>query len=117
MRNLIIAITSFFATVLIFSQIALAQENSLQAVGWADRENNNPAPTQDHDKGAAAESGQNITASVANPGINCIDGTCYKNLVHESLNRGPKCTNKDNCTSTPVKGVFVNETDKKKGSK
>ncbi|WP_413289590.1 hypothetical protein [Bdellovibrio sp. HCB337] len=100
MRNLLIALTSFFATVLILTQVALADINVP-----LDPSHTTAATNPDPNPSSADESGKNITGSVANAGHDCINGQCFGRNVHGDLERGhmPKCAdgNKASC----VKGT------------
>lgn len=77
MRNLILAITSFFATVLILSGVAMADINVP-----LDPSHTTSATGPDHLKPASEEGGPGYRATgVGNPGNDCPDGTCFKNTV------------------------------------
>lgn len=77
MRNLILAITSFFATVLLLSGVAMADINVP-----LDPSHTTSATGPDHLKPSSEEGGANYRATgVANPGNDCPEGTCYKNTV------------------------------------
>jgi hypothetical protein len=72
MRNILLAITSFFATVLILSQVALAQSNAAE----------DPVAAQGEDPNLSInKSAANVEAGVAKVGNDCPTGTCFKNTV------------------------------------
>lgn len=77
MRNLILAITSFFATVLIFSGVAMADISVP-----LDPAHTTSATSPDPAKSASEEGGANHSENgVGNAGNKCPDGTCFKNTV------------------------------------
>jgi hypothetical protein len=77
MRNLILAITSFFATVLILSGVAMADINTP-----LDPNHTTSATSPDPMRSASEEGGINHNENgVANAGNKCPDGTCFKNTV------------------------------------
>lgn len=72
MRNILLAITSFFATVLILSQVALAAEVD----DGGDPKHTTSA--QGEDPNIAITTSKNGTeAGVPNAGNDCPSGTCY----------------------------------------
>ncbi len=75
MRNILLAITSFFATVLILSQIALAQSQ-------ADGGTQHSVSAQGEDPNLAETSDRMTTeGGVPNAGNKCKDGTCYQRSI------------------------------------
>ncbi len=77
MRNLILAITSFFATVLIFSGVAMADINVP-----LDPSHTTSATSPDPAKSASEEGGADHNENgVPNAGNKCPDGTCFKNTI------------------------------------
>lgn len=74
MRNILLAITSFFATVLILSQVAVAAEGEAEDGG----DPKHTVAAQGEDPNLAATSSKTGTeAGVPNAGNDCPAGTCF----------------------------------------
>lgn len=102
MRNLFLAITSFFATVLILSGVALAD-----ITVPLDPSHTTSATGPDHLKPSSEEGGPGYRATgVANPGNDCPDGTCYKNTVGGRYVPATKCVegSKGSCGDSKSSG-------------
>jgi len=102
MRNLILAITSFFATVLILSGVALADISVP-----LDPSHTTSAAGPDHLKPSSEEGGANYRAAgVANPGNDCPEGTCFKNTVGGRYVPATKCIegSKGSCNDSKSPG-------------
>jgi hypothetical protein len=106
MRNILLAITSFFATVLILSQVALAESND-GAAKEEDPKHTESAHGDDPMSNKNADPAS-TEAGVPNAGNKCPDGTCFKRSKSGRL--GDK-TNPADSTTTP------GGTDGKKGTK
>lgn len=76
MRNILLAITSFFATVLILSQVAMAADTE----DGGDPRHTISAQGEDPNL-AIAKSKSGTEAGVPNAGNDCPGGTCYPRTV------------------------------------
>lgn len=76
MRNILLAITSFFATVLILSQVAMAADVD----DGGDPRHTTSAQGEDPNL-AIAKSNNGTEAGVPNAGNDCPSGTCYPRTV------------------------------------
>lgn len=107
MRNILLAITSFFATVLILSQVALAESDAAKE---EDPKHTEAAHGEDPMSNKNADPAS-TEAGVPNPGNNCPDGTCFKRSKSGRL--GDK-TNPADSTAAPA---GTDSTGGKKGTK
>ncbi|HEY8271180.1 MAG TPA: hypothetical protein VIG33_09860 [Pseudobdellovibrionaceae bacterium] len=102
MKNILLAITSFFATVLILSQVALAEDD----------ENGDPkhtsSATSEEPNSSQASDKTATEAGVPNPGHKCKEGTCYQRVkggrLGDSTNPKPSSGSKTQDSSKGEEG-------------